>query len=372
LAESRVGNQSLERIAGGAGRHRTEADRANTETFDMILLTGGAGYIGSHVCVALLDAGLDVIAVDNLSNSNKQSLERVQSICGRAPIFRQADIRNEEAIYEILRAWDVTAVIHLAGLKAVGDSNLRPLTYYENNVLGTMRLVSAMNRAKVKTLVFSSSATVYGMPAYLPLDEKHPLGPTNPYGRTKLFIEEMLKDLYRSDDDWRIGILRYFNPVGAHESGLIGEDPLGVPNNLLPLVAQVAIGKRERLLIWGNDYDTPDGTGIRDFIHVVDLASGHLSVLRYLKEPGVLTVNLGTGNGSSVLEVVRTFQVVSGRPVPYEIGERRAGDVAICYAAPMLASKALGWKSARSLEQMCEDHWRWQLKNPDGYRGARF
>jgi UDP-glucose 4-epimerase len=233
-----------------------------------------------------------------------------------------------------------------------------------------MRLVSAMKRASVKTLVFSSSATVYGTPTYLPLDEKHPLGPTNPYGRTKFFIEEMLKDLYRSDDDWRIGILRYFNPVGAHESGLIGEDPLGVPNNLLPFVAQVAIGKREKLQIWGNDYDTPDGTGIRDFIHVVDLASGHLSALSHLKQPGVLTVNLGTGTGSSVLEVVRTFEVVSGRSIPYAIGERRAGDVAICYADPTLAERVLGWKSTRSLTQMCADHWRWQMKNPNGYRGT--
>jgi UDP-glucose 4-epimerase len=336
----------------------------------MILLTGGAGYIGSHVCIALLDAGLDVVAVDNLSNSNKASLERVQSICGRSLVFRHADIRNEEAIYQILRDCGVTAVIHLAGLKAVGDSNVRPLTYYENNVLGTMRLASAMKKANVKTLVFSSSATVYGMPTYLPLDEKHPLAPTNPYGRTKFFVEEMLKDLYRSDEDWRIGILRYFNPVGAHESGLVGEDPLGVPNNLLPFVAQVAIRKREKLLIWGNDYDTPDGTGIRDFIHVVDLASGHLSVLRHLKQPGVFTVNFGTGAGSSVLEVIRKFEAVSGRSIPYEIGERRAGDVAICYADPTFAKEALGWKSVRSLEQMCADHWRWQLKNPSGFCGA--
>jgi UDP-glucose 4-epimerase len=335
---------------------------------EMILLTGGAGYIGSHVCMAILDARLDVVAVDNLSNSNKAALERVQHICGRSLVFQHADIRSEETIYEILLACGVTAVIHLAGLKAVGESNVRPMTYYENNVLGTMRLISAMQRAKVKTLLFSSSATVYGLPAYLPLDEKHPLGPTNPYGRTKFFIEEMLRDLYRSDHDWRIGILRYFNPVGAHESGLIGEDPVGVPNNLLPLVAQVAVGVREKLLIWGNDYDTPDGTGIRDFIHVVDLASGHLTVLNGLKQPGVLTVNLGTGNGSSVLEVIRTFETVSGRSIPYKIRERRAGDVAICYADPTFAKEALGWKSARSLEQMCADHWRWQLKNPKGYR----
>jgi UDP-glucose 4-epimerase len=337
----------------------------------MILLTGGAGYIGSHVSVALLDAGLDVVAVDNLSNSNNASLERVQSICGRSLAFCHADIRNEEAIYKVLRDCEVTAVIHLAGLKAVGESNAEPMTYYENNVLGTMRLLSAMKRASVKTLVFSSSATVYGIPAYLPLDEKHPLGPTNPYGRTKFFIEEMLRDIYRSDADWRVGILRYFNPVGAHESGLIGEDPVGIPNNLLPLVAQVAVGKREKVLICGNDYDTPDGTGIRDFIHVVDLASGHLSVLNHLKQSGVLTVNLGTGNGHSVLEVIRTFEAVSGRSVPHQIGERRAGDVAACYADPTFAEKTLGWKSVRSLPQMCVDHWRWQSNNPDGYRGTQ-
>ncbi|MBR1254938.1 UDP-glucose 4-epimerase GalE [Bradyrhizobium sp. AUGA SZCCT0240] len=334
----------------------------------MILLTGGAGYIGSHVCIALMEAGLEVVVVDNLSNSNKASLQRVQSICGRSLLFRHADVRNEEAIHEILRSCGVTAVIHLAGLKAVGDSNVRPMTYYENNVLGTMRLVSAMKRANVKSLVFSSSATVYGVPSYLPLDEKHPLGPTNPYGRTKFFIEEMLRDLYSSDEEWRIGILRYFNPVGAHESGLIGEDPLGVPSNLLPFVAQVAIGKREKLLVWGNDYDTPDGTGIRDFIHVVDLASGHLSALRHLQRPGLLTVNLGTGSGSSVLEVIRTFEAVSGRSIRYEIGARRAGDVATCYGDPTFAKEELGWKSARSLEQMCADHWRWQLQNPNGYR----
>lgn len=337
----------------------------------MILVTGGAGYIGSHVCMALLDAGVDVVAVDNLSNSNQASLQRVQSLCGRSLRFRRTDIRNEKEIYEIIRDCGVTAVIHLAGLKAVGDSNVRPMAYYDNNVVGTMRLVSAMTKANVKTLVFSSSATVYGVPGYLPLDEKHPLGPTNPYGRTKFFIEEMLRDLYGSDKEWRIGILRYFNPVGAHESGLIGEDPIGVPNNLLPFVAQVAIGRQEKLKIWGNDYDTPDGTGIRDFIHVVDLASGHLAILNRLKQPGVLTLNLGTGSGSSVLEVVRTFEAVSGRSVPYEIRERRAGDVAICYADPTLAGETLAWQSTRSLTQMCADHWRWQLKNPDGYRDCQ-
>jgi UDP-glucose 4-epimerase len=336
----------------------------------MILLTGGAGYIGSHIAVALLDAGLDVVVVDNLCNSNSASLERVRAVCGRSIVFRHADICNEAAIYEILRAHDVTAVIHLAGLKAVGESSAQPITYYENNVVGTMRLVSAMTRAAVKALVFSSSATVYGTPAYLPLDEKHPVAPINPYGRTKYFIEEMLKDLHGSDQDWRIAILRYFNPVGAHESGLIGEDPLGIPNNLLPIVAQVAIGRRAKLHVWGNDYDTPDGTGIRDFIHVVDLASGHLSALSQLRQPGVLTVNLGTGSGSSVMEVVQTFEAVSGRPVPYVIDQRRVGDVAICYADPTLAKNLLGWTSKRSLTQMCADHWHWQMQNPNGYRGT--
>lgn len=337
----------------------------------MILLTGGAGYIGSHIAVALLDAGLDVVAIDNLCNSSCTSLERVQAICGRPLVFRHADICNEEAIYDILGAYDVTAVIHLAGLKAVGDSSVQPMTYYKNNVVGTVRLVSAMTRAAVKTLVFSSSATVYGTPAYLPLDEKHPLAPINPYGRTKYFIEEILKDLHGSDQDWRIAILRYFNPVGAHESGLIGEDPLGVPNNLLPIVAQVAIGRREKLRVWGNDHDTPDGTGIRDFIHVVDLASGHLSALSQLRQPGILTVNLGTGRGNSVMEVIQTFEAESGRPVPYVIDQRRVGDVAICYADPALAKRLLGWKSTRSLKQMCADHWRWQMQNPNGYRAAR-
>ncbi|MGY2809917.1 MULTISPECIES: UDP-glucose 4-epimerase GalE [unclassified Bradyrhizobium] len=336
----------------------------------MILLTGGAGYIGSHIAVALLDAGLDVVAVDNLSNSNSASLERIRAICGRSVIFRHADIRNEEAIYQILRAHDVTAVIHLAGLKAVGESSAQPITYYDNNVVGTMRLVSAMTRASVKTLVFSSSATVYGTPAYLPLDEKHPVAPINPYGRTKYFIEEILRDLHRSDKDWRIAILRYFNPVGAHESGLIGEDPLDVPNNLLPIVAQVAIGRRPTVHVWGNDYDTPDGTGIRDYIHVVDLASGHLSALRQLRQPGLLTVNLGTGSGSSVMDVIRTFKEVSGRPIPHVIDQRRVGDVAICYADPTLAKNLLGWTSTRSLTQMCADHWHFQMKNPNGYRGA--
>lgn len=336
----------------------------------MILLTGGAGYIGSHVAVALLEAGLDVVVLDNLCHSSAASLDRVQSISGRPVHFRQADIRNEEAVYDVLTTYGVTAVIHLAGLKAVGESNQQPLSYYDNNVIGSMRLLSAMQRAGVKTIVFSSSATVYGAPSYLPLDESHSLAPTNPYGRTKLFVEEILRDVHAADRDWRIGILRYFNPVGAHESGLIGEDPLGIPNNLMPFVAQVAIGRRDKLTVWGIDYPTPDGTGVRDFIHVCDLAEGHLGALRQLKEPGILTLNLGTGEGSSVLEVIRTFEAVSGRAVPFEIGERRAGDVAICYADPSLAKDVLGWTSTRSLLQMCADHCRWQSMNPAGYAGA--
>ena len=277
-----------------------ETDQASSNTRGRSgndLLTGGAGFIGSHVCIALLEAGLDVIVVDNLSNSSEVSLERVRSICGRSPAFRRLDIRNEQAVFEILRASGVTAVVHLAGLKAVTELTADPMAYYDNNVLGTMRLVSAMKRANVKTLVFSSSATVYGVPTCLPLHEKHPLSPTNPYGHTKAFIEQMLRDLHQSDNGWRIAILRYFNPVGAHESGAVGEDPIGIPNNLLPYVAQVAIGKREKLVICGNDYDTPDGTGIRDFIHVVDLASGHLSALSHLRRSRCAHPQSGNGRG---------------------------------------------------------------------------
>ncbi|WP_456781865.1 UDP-glucose 4-epimerase GalE [Bradyrhizobium sp. USDA 3315] len=334
----------------------------------MIMVTGGAGYIGSHVCIALLDAGFDVVVVDNLSNSKRTSLDRVQAICGRSLSFRRIDIRDEEAICATLKEFGVTAVLHLAGLKAVGESNDNPVGYYDNNFVGTLRLVSAMKNANVKKLIFSSSATVYGNPAYLPIDENHSLAPTNPYGRTKYFIEEMLRDLHRSDNDWAIAILRYFNPVGAHDSGHIGEDPSGVPNNLLPLVAQVAIGKRERLIVLGNDYPTLDGTGIRDFIHVVDVASGHLCALNHLNNPGILTANLGTGTGTSVLQIVQAFEAVSGAAVSHTIGERRLGDVAECYADPTLAANLLGWKSTKSLSQMCADHWRWQLHNPNGYQ----
>ncbi|MCP3392315.1 UDP-glucose 4-epimerase GalE [Bradyrhizobium sp. CCGB12] len=337
----------------------------------MIMVTGGAGYIGSHVCIALLDAGFDVVVVDNLSNSKRTSLDRVQAICGKSISFKEADLRDEEAILRILREFDATAVVHLAGLKAVGESHDNPIGYYDNNFVGTLRLVSAMKTASVKKLIFSSSATVYGSPSYLPIDEDHSLAPTNPYGRTKYFIEEMLRDLHGSDNDWSIAILRYFNPVGAHESGRIGEDPSGIPNNLLPLVAQVAIGKRKQLVVLGNDYPTHDGTGIRDFIHVVDLASGHLSALNHLTGAGILTANLGTGRGTSVLEIVQAFESASGSAVPHTIGDRRAGDVAACYADPTLAADLLGWKSTKTLAQMCADHWRWQSNNPNGYHPPR-
>ncbi|MEW6640322.1 MAG: UDP-glucose 4-epimerase GalE [Pseudomonadota bacterium] len=336
----------------------------------MILVTGGTGYVGSHICVALLDAGFDVVAVDNLCNSRKAALDRVQSLCGRPPHFRQLDVRDEDAVHDVLRTHNVQAVMHLAGLKAIAGSCQNPLSYYSNNVLGTMHLVSAMKRAGVKTLLFSSSATVYGTPQFLPLDEAHPLTPINPYGRTKYAAEELLRDLHRSDAAWKIGILRYFNPVGAHDSGLIGEDPLGTPDNLLPFAAQVALGRRDKLVIWGNDYETCDGTGVRDYVHVMDVASGHLKALNHLRSGELLTANLGTGMGASVLEVIRAFETVSGRRLPYVFGNRRAGDVAASYADPTRAGERLGWKATRSLLEMCADHWRWQLQNPNGYRAT--
>nr|WP_210164744.1 UDP-glucose 4-epimerase GalE [Bradyrhizobium elkanii] len=333
----------------------------------MILVTGGAGYIGSHACVALLAAGEDVVVFDNFSNSSPIALQRVQQICGKALIGVEGDIRDERAIEQVLTQYNCTAVMHLAGLKSVQDSVAQPLEYYDQNVIGSHRLLRAMQRSGVKNIVFSSSATVYGTPKFLPYTEDHPLNPVNPYGRTKLIIEDMLRDQYVSDSSWGIAILRYFNPVGAHESGLIGEDPRGVPNNLVPFVAQVAIGRRERLNIWGADYHTPDGTGVRDYIHVMDLALGHLSALKALDSPKCFSVNLGTGTGSSVLEVVRAFEKASGRPVPYDIKPRRAGDIDAYYAATETASQLMGWKAARSLETMCADHWRWQSNNPNGY-----
>lgn len=334
----------------------------------MIFVTGGAGYIGSHTCVELLNAGHDVTVFDNFCNSQPEALARVERITGKKPVLIEGDIRDSAALEAALRQSRATAVVHFAGLKAVGESVQQPLTYYDNNVVGTLRLLEAMSACGVKTLVFSSSATVYGDPQHLPLTEDHPLAATNPYGQTKLVIEDMLRDLYRSDPTWRIGILRYFNPVGAHASGLIGEDPQGTPNNLLPFVAQVAVGRREFLNVWGSDYATPDGTGVRDYIHVVDLALGHLKALdRLQNQAECLAVNLGTGIGYSVLDMVRAFEKASGKPVPYKLAERRAGDIAACYADPAQALALLGWRAERGMEAMCADAWRWQSGNPNGY-----
>ncbi len=334
----------------------------------LVLVTGGAGYIGSHTCVELLAAGHDVIVIDNLCNSSEESLRRVREISGRDVSFLKADLRDAAVLAGVLREQRIGAVVHFAGLKAVGESTEIPLTYYANNVGGTLTLCQAMADAGVKRLVFSSSATVYGDPASVPIAEHAPLSATNAYGRSKLFIEEILRDLYRSDPGWDIALLRYFNPVGAHPSGRIGEDPRGVPNNLMPYVAQVAIGKRPRLRVFGSDYPTPDGTGVRDYIHVVDLARGHLKALERLETgPGVVTYNLGTGRGYSVLEMVRAFEQESGRAVPYEIVARRPGDVATCYADPTLASTELGWRAEHDIEAMVRDTWRWQSQNPSGY-----
>ncbi len=332
-----------------------------------ILVTGGAGYIGSHTCVELLLAGHEVIVFDNFSNSHPEALKRVEQIAGRKPFLVQGDIRDQSAIESVLLQYQCQVVIHFAGLKAVGESVEKPLLYYDNNVVGTHRLLAAMQNCSVSKLVFSSSATVYGEPQCLPLTEDHPLSALNPYGRSKLFIEDMLRDVYRAHPEWRIAILRYFNPVGAHESGLIGEDPQAAVNNLMPYVAQVSAGRREFLNIWGNDYPTPDGTGVRDYIHVVDLAMGHLKAIEALDQPQCSAVNLGTGVGYSVLDVVKAFEAASGQSVPNRFGPRRPGDVAACYADPQLAMKLLGWKAERDLASMCQDHWRWQKHNPQGY-----
>ena len=335
-----------------------------------ILVTGGAGYIGSHTCLELLNAGHSVTVLDNYCNSNPESLNRVERITGKTIARVEADIRDGAALQRALRDSGAEAVIHFAGLKAVGESVQQPLRYYDNNVVGTLRLLEAMDACGVKTLVFSSSATVYGDPQRLPLTEDHPLSATNPYGRTKLVIEDMLRDAFAGDTSWRFGILRYFNPVGAHESGLIGEDPQGVPNNLLPFVAQVAVGRREFLNVWGNDYATPDGTGVRDYIHVVDLALGHLRTLEMLGASNAgqcAAINLGTGVGYSVLDMVKAFEVASGKPIPYRVQPRRPGDIAACYAEPTLAKELLGWQATRDLQTMCSDAWRWQSTNPHGY-----
>jgi UDP-glucose 4-epimerase len=337
----------------------------------MILVTGGAGYIGSHTCVELLNAGEQVVVYDNFCNSSPASLDRVQTICGKSLMVVEGDIRDQEALEHTLTKFGCTAVMHFAGLKSVQESVADPLKYYDYNVIGSHRLLSAMRNTGVTKFIFSSSATVYGIPKFLPYTEDHPLNAINPYGRTKLVIEDMLRDQYASDPNWRIGILRYFNPVGAHQSGLIGEDPIGVPNNLVPFVAQVAIGRRDRLNIWGADYDTPDGTGVRDYIHVMDLAAGHVAALRLLDGPKCFAVNLGTGAGSSVLEVVRAFEKASGVHVPYDIKPRRPGDIDSYYAATAYASELMEWKATRTLETMCADHWRWQSRNPNGYADSK-
>lgn len=333
-----------------------------------VLVTGGAGYIGTHTCVELLAAGHEVTVVDNLSNSSPMALERVRAISGKALRFEQRDLRDAAALDRIFGSDAFDAVVHFAGLKAVGESVAEPLLYYENNISSTLRLLESMGRADVRRLVFSSSATVYGDPASVPIREDFPLSASNPYGQTKLFIEQILQDVQRSDGRWDITLLRYFNPVGAHPSGLIGEDPAGIPNNLMPYVSQVAVGRLERLNVWGNDYPTPDGTGVRDYIHVVDLARGHLAALQAESGPRVRSYNLGTGRGYSVLEMIAAFERASARPVPYRIGARRPGDVASCYADASLAQRELGWSAALGVDAMCSDAWRWQSGNPEGYK----
>ncbi len=334
-----------------------------------ILVTGGAGYIGSHTCIELINAGYDVVVLDNLYNSSKESLKRVEKIVGREIKFYEADIRDGKALADIFAAENVDAVIHFAGLKAVGESVAKPLEYYDNNVNGTLVLCDAMRNAGVKNIIFSSSATVYGDPAFIPITEECPKGQcTNPYGWSKSMLEQILSDLNTSDPEWNVVLLRYFNPVGAHKSGTIGEDPKGIPNNLMPYISQVAVGKREFLGVFGDDYDTPDGTGVRDYIHVVDLAIGHVKALKKIQEKaGVCIYNLGTGNGYSVLDMAKAFGKACGKEIPYKIMPRRPGDIATCYAAPAKAKEELGWEAVRGLEEMCEDAWRWQSQNPNGY-----
>lgn len=333
-----------------------------------ILVTGASGYIGSHTCVELLQDGYAVVALDNFCNSSREALRRVETITGARIAVHDADVRDRQALDLILREHRIDAVIHFAGLKAVGESVAKPLMYFDNNVGGTVTLLQALADADVKRFVFSSSATVYGDPESVPIAESARLSVTNPYGRSKLMVEQILQDLVRADDAWAVGVLRYFNPAGAHPSGLIGEDPRGIPNNLTPFVAQVAAGRRERLSVFGGDYPTPDGTGIRDYIHVVDLARGHLAALAALFEQGrSFTVNLGTGKGYSVLEIVRAFEQACGRPIPYDIVARRPGDIATCYANPSTARELLGWQAEKGLDAMCADHWRWQSSNPHGY-----
>lgn len=335
-----------------------------------ILVTGGTGYIGSHTVVELQNAGYDVVIIDNLSNSCAEVLSRIEAITGKRPVFYENDIRDREALDRIFAEHrDIDACIHFAGLKAVGESVSKPVEYYDNNIKGTLTLIEAMRDAGIKNMVFSSSATVYGDPAFVPITEECPKGScTNPYGWTKSMLEQILSDTAYADKEWNIILLRYFNPIGAHKSGTIGENPSGIPNNLMPYITQVAVGKRERLNVFGNDYDTPDGTGVRDYIHVVDLATGHVKAIEKLKEnPGLKIYNLGTGHGYSVLDIVKAFEAASGVKVPYEITARRPGDIATCYADASLAGKELGWTAQYSLKEMCEDSWRWQKNNPEGY-----
>jgi len=333
-----------------------------------ILVTGGAGFIGSHTVVELLENNEDVIVVDNLSNSKKEALNRVEKITGKSLTFYKTDLLDKEGLDEVFSKHEIDSVIHFAGFKAVGESVEQPLSYYHNNITGTIYLCEVMAQHNVTDIVFSSSATVYGDPETVPIQEDFPLTATNPYGRTKLFIEKILRDLHISNDNWNIALLRYFNPVGAHESGRIGEDPNDIPNNLMPYITQVAVGKLDKLSVFGDDYPTHDGTGVRDYIHVVDLAIGHLKALDKLQaNPGVVTYNLGTGQGYSVLDVVNAFEKASGQDVPYKITDRRSGDIASCYADPTKAEKELGWTAKRDIVEMCKDAWRWQSQNPEGY-----
>lgn len=333
-----------------------------------ILVTGGAGYIGSHTVILLIEAGYEVVIFDNFCNASKESIRRVEKIVAQKITIVEGDVRNKEDLHNVFNSHNIEAVIHFAGLKAVGESVEKPLKYYDNNVNGTAVLCEVMAEHGCRSIVFSSSATVYGDPHTTPILENFPLSATNPYGRSKLFVEEILRDLYISDNAWKIVLLRYFNPVGAHQSGTIGEDPNGIPNNLMPFIAQTAVGKRASLSVFGGDYNTPDGTGVRDYIHVMDLADGHVKALdKIAKISDVLTVNLGTGNGYSVLDMVKAFEQASGKKVPYEIVTRRAGDIAECFADPSYAKKILGWEAKKSIKEMCTDSWRWQSNNPNGY-----
>ena len=338
--------------------------------FLKILVTGGAGFIASHTNVELLNAGYDVVVVDNLVNSSRESVARVEELTGKKISFYEEDLLNEKAIDAIFEKENIDSVIHFAALKAVGESCQIPLRYFDNNLTGTLNLLKVMEKHGVKSIVFSSSATVYGKPESVPIREDFPLSVSNPYGRTKLIIEDMLRDIYKSDNEWDIALLRYFNPIGAHESGMIGENPHGIPNNLLPYVAKVAAGQLECVNVFGDDYDTPDGTGVRDYIHVVDLATGHIKALEKLvTHPGLVTYNLGTGVGYSVLDIIKNFEKACGKEIPYKITPRRPGDIDMCYADPTKAKEELGWEATRSIDKMCEDAWRWQTKNPNGYEG---